>query len=319
MRSSKYTDLKVGVTVLLGLSILLFGIAWAKGWSIGERHPLYARFASAGGAERGDPVFIRGIKRGAVSSVEVNEQGEIIMAIDLDKKIPLYKDASASIMMLELMGGKKIEILPGTLGTFDVDHDTISGVNSGDMSTLVSMVNSLSGNIRTIAAHADSLIVSLNSIVGDPKFKEGIMSGIAEARVTLHDVSGAMTDVRTMLAENRETLRNAIKQAGDLATNLNATITELKPEAKATLEAAHVFISDATKTIRKADMTISEINRILDESRTNKSLLYKLTTDKAFSDKVDSMLTSGAKLINQLRYQGLDANIRFFNSTDPNK
>jgi phospholipid/cholesterol/gamma-HCH transport system substrate-binding protein len=319
LRDTGSTNIKVGITVLVGIVILVFGIMWAKGIYFGANpETLTVRFPDAGGAQRGDPVYIRGIKRGLVSNVSVNGRGEVIMDLQLDEKIALRKDASASIMMLELMGGKKIEIQPGQSATaFNVARDTIEGTTAGDLSTLVALVNSMSGNIKSIANKADSFLTSLNDIIGDPTVRENIKGSIAEARITIHNLNETLTGVRTLVAENRTTLKNAIVELEKLAKNVNSTVDDLGPAAKATLEDTRAFIAKASKTIDKADIALDEIDKMLVDSRTNKSFLYKLTSDKAFGDQIDSTLMHALKLIKEIRYQGLNTNVRIFQGAEP--
>ena len=86
MRSGANTDLKVGLTVLIGLALLLFGIGWAKGWHFrSDQHLLYARFPTAGGIEKGDPVFIRGIKHGTVSDIISIPGKDVDITMEIDQ------------------------------------------------------------------------------------------------------------------------------------------------------------------------------------------------------------------------------------------
>lgn len=319
MRDTGSTNIKVGITVLVGIVILIFGIMWAKGIYFGANpETLTVRFPNAGGAQRGDPVYIRGIKRGLISSVVVNERGQVIMQLQLDEKIALRRDASASIMMLELMGGKKIEILPGESATaFNIQQDTIEGTTAGDLSTLVALGGSISGNVKSIASNADSLIRSLSKLLGDTKFQDDVKGTISEARVAVKDLSETLAGIRSLVAENRTTLKNAIAELDKLAKNVNATVDDLGPAAKSTLEDARAFIAKASTTMEKADIALSEIDKMLIDSRTNKSLLYKLTSDKAFGDQVDSTLMHALKMIKEIRYQGLNTNVRIFQGAEP--
>lgn len=305
--------------MLLGIVILVFGIAWAKGVYFGAKpETLTIRFPNAGGAERGDPVYIRGIKRGFISEVDVNERGEVIMELQLDVKMPLRRDASASIMMLELMGGKKVEILPGVSQTaFNSSTDTIEGTSAGDLSTLVALVNSMSESLRSIVGKADTLFTSINDVIGDPKVRADIKGAIAEARIALKDVSVTLRDVRTLIAENRTSLKNTIAELEKLSTNMNAAVNDLAPAAKAAIADTRAFIAQASATLEKADIALTEIDKMLIDSRTNKSLLYRLTSDKEFGERIDSTLINAQKLIKEIRMQGLNANIRFFQGADP--
>ena len=68
-----------------------------------------------------------------------------------------------------------------------------------------------------------------------------------------------------------------------------------------------------------ADALLASLNEMMAEAKDKKSLLYRLTSDKEMANKLDSLLTNGHKLIEQIRLQGVDANIRFFHSTTPQK
>src|SRR5689334_10774442 len=101
MRSAAATDLKVGLTVLVGIVLLLVGIGLAKGWHIGgTRHLLHAKFPTAGGIEEGDPVYIRGIKHGTVAKINSPPGKEVDITMDIDQPEILHKDATASILVL---------------------------------------------------------------------------------------------------------------------------------------------------------------------------------------------------------------------------
>lgn len=319
MRDTGSTNIKVGITVLIGIVIFVLGIMWAKGFYFGANpETLIAKFASAGGAERGDPVYIKGIKRGSVSNISVNDRGEVIMQLQLNEKVTIRKDASATIMMLELMGGKKVEIDPGINAiAFDMLKDTISGATSGDLSSLVAIGGSLSGNIKSIASKTDSLLGSLSSLLGDAKLQDDIKGGVSEARLAVKDISTTLAAIRSLVAENRESLKGAVAELEKLGTNMNATVNDIGPTAKATIEDTRAFVAKASKTIEKADIALDEIDKMLIDSRNNKSLLYKLTSDKAFADQIDSTLMHALKMIKEIRYQGLNTNVRMFQGAEP--
>jgi phospholipid/cholesterol/gamma-HCH transport system substrate-binding protein len=319
LRETGSTNIKVGITVLVGIVILIFGIMWAKGFYFGT-HPasLTARFPTAGGAERGDPVYYKGMKRGIISDISVNERGDVIMKLELNEKIALRSDATATIMMLELMGGKKIEIAPGTSATaFNQERDTLTGVTSGDLSSIVALGSSLSGDVRSIADKTDSLISSLSSILGDAKVQDDIKGGISEARVAVKDLSETLAAIRGLVAENRSSLKSAIAEIEKLGTNVNQTVTDIGPSAKGAIEDTRAFIAKASKTIEKADIALDEIDKMLIDSRNNKSLLYKLTSDKDFANQIDSTLMHALKMIKEIRYQGLNTNVRMFQGAEP--
>jgi phospholipid/cholesterol/gamma-HCH transport system substrate-binding protein len=311
--SKKNTDLKVGITVLIGIIVLLLGIGWAKDWHFGGVHNiLHARFPTAGGIETGDPVFIRGIKHGVVTIVNSPPGKDVDITMDIDQSVGLHKNAMAHIMMLELMSGKKVEIEEGTDGMFDPVKDTLQGFSNGDLSSLVDLLNSLSGTLPAITKNVDTVLRNLTDFFDNGKFKAKAYSAIDDADATLKDL-------RNVLGENRNALKRTIDQTDVLTRELNSTIVSMRPGAEALVDSMRVFVRKAGMTLSGADSLLASLNDMLAQSKDKKSFLYKITSDADFANRFDSLLISGHKLIEQIRYDGVNANIRFFNSAKPVK
>ncbi|MEI8133731.1 MAG: MlaD family protein [bacterium] len=310
MLSKKNTDFKVGVTVLVGIVLLLLGVGWAKGWKLGsQEHLLIARFPSAGGIEQGDPVFIQGINHGKVASVTTSATGEVQMTLDIDETVALHKDATASIMMLELMSGKKVEILAGSTGSFDPKRDTLFGTYEGDLSSLIASIGAVSKNFPLLIRNIDSVLASVNDLFAAGELKKKTFT-------ILDDAERSMKLIQSVIAENRSGLKSTIEEAEKLTKTLNNSIA---PGAMALMDSTKQFIHRAGHTLDGADSLLAGLNEIITHAKDKKSLIYKLTSDPEFANRLDSLLISGHKLVDQLRLQGLDANIRFFKSSTPEK
>lgn len=318
MRRDTNTDLKVGITVLAGILIFLFGIGWAKGWKFGLDHTLIAKFHDAGGTVTGDPVYIAGIKRGKIGTI-VARPNDILIELILDEEVPLHKNATASIMMLELMGGKKIEVNPGSAGVLDPRRDTIPGINTGDLSTLVAVVSSLTDDITTVLFRADTLLGSLNEMLTDPRVKKGVPEAIEDAKRTLADISQTMRSVNSVIDANKASIRNITRQADELTAKLNTTVDDIGPKASSALDSVRVFLTQTRGFLGKTESLVDEINSLVVQSKEKKGLLWKLTADDQFSRRIDSLVVELDKFIRQIRRGGLDANIRFFNSSSPDE
>ena len=65
MKDQRKTEIKVGITVLLGLIIFLWVLGWAKNWTVNsQRKEIIVEFSSVAGLEVGDPVTINGVRKG---------------------------------------------------------------------------------------------------------------------------------------------------------------------------------------------------------------------------------------------------------------
>ena len=319
MTKEKRTDVSVGLTVLIGIAILFFGIAWAKNWGFrGHEQTLRAVFPTAGGLEPGDPVMVNGIKRGTVRGIELR-QSDVIVTMMLSEQADLKRDARASIAMLELMGGKKVELIPGASSEPLPPNALISGNYSGDISSLVAMLTSVSVTMESIAGKTDTLFTSLNSILGGDELKGKMNVTLDRANATLKSVGSTAEQLNTLLAEEGPSLRRTLWQADTATRYFSQILSENRPGFRMFMDSSGRAIAEARLAIVKTTALAARLDSLLASGNRKSSLLYRLTQDDAFAGRVDSVLISLTKLSEQLRLQGLDANIRFWNSSQPAK
>jgi hypothetical protein len=207
---------------------------------------------------------------------------------------------------------EKVEISEGTAGDFNLAKDTLRGADPGDISSLVAVLNSISGSLPSITRNVDSVLRNLTDFFDNGKFK-------TKAYSTLDDADETLKELRGVLVENRASLKRTMDQADVLTRELNSTIVSMRPGAQALIDSMRIFLQGAGKTLSGADALLGSLNEMMAASKDKKSLLYRFTNDKELAERFDSLLTSGHKLIEQLRYDGVNANIRFFNSAKPVK
>jgi uncharacterized protein YoxC len=180
-------------------------------------------------------------------------------------------------------------------------------------------MSSLTGDITTVLFRADTLLGSLNTMLGDPRVKRGVPEAIDDARRTLADISQTMRSANAIIDANRASIRNIARQTDELTAKLNTTVDDLGPKAGRALDSVNVFLSQTRGFLNKTEGLVNEINSLVVESREKKGLLYKLTVDQQFSRRIDSLVTELNKFIRQVRRGGLDANIRLFRSSSPDE
>ncbi len=310
MTNEERTDIKVGLTVIVGIVLLLLGIGWAKQWSVSNHEEIVtAVFPTAGGLEPGDPVMMSGLRRGTVKDVKAEGTGAIV-TMTLDEPADLRKDASASISMLELMSGKKVDIWPGISQEHLPKGAVLRGTYSGDISSLVAMLTSFSGTFASIADQADTLLISLNAIIHDDTLKSKLNKTLTLANGTLTDVDAAASRAAKLLSENGPAITKTLADADSALHTLSATVGENRAGLRVLIDSGGRAIADARAAMARVDSLLASGDR-------KNTLLYRLTKDEGFATRLDSTVTSLQKLLEQIRKQGLDANIRLFNSSKP--
>ena len=118
MSRSPGRDLLVGVFVLLGIAALAY-LSLAVG-GLSRQGPsgflLTADFDELGGLKTRAPVVISGVKVGQVRSIALGDDYRARVTLDIDPRLHLPKDTSASIVTAGLLGDRTTSATPDRCG-----------------------------------------------------------------------------------------------------------------------------------------------------------------------------------------------------------
>jgi phospholipid/cholesterol/gamma-HCH transport system substrate-binding protein len=187
---TKNVEIKVGIFVILGAVILVFGYLWLKQTTMKRSgYIVDMHFDSAAGLKRGDPVRVRGIDVGRVVSIALRQE-YVRCECYIEEGITLKKDASAAIKDVALISGTKyIELVLG--------QDT----------TVFDISKSLEGK-ETSAFSLGELGDILEPI---RKIAEKLSKG--ELDKTLENINIASRELAGLVRENRPGIRRTVKEA----------------------------------------------------------------------------------------------------------
>ena len=221
MKDQRKTEIRVGITVIVGLIIFIWILGWAKNFSLtSNQKNLLVKFNSVSGLEIGDNVSVNGVRKGFVE--DFNLQGDkVIVKLSLDNDVKLQKDATFSISMLDLMGGKKVNINPGT-SPQPLDYNEVqTGTFYADIPEVMSMLGTVEGDIPSIVKDIKITLSSLNNYLTDNNLNTNI-------KTSLSNLSRASQKLNILLDENREGInkltQNTVKLTQNVGKNTPNTI-----------------------------------------------------------------------------------------------
>ena len=150
MKDERKTEIRVGLTVLIGILVFIWILGWAKNFSIkSNEHFVKVRFTNVSGLEIGDQVTVNGMRKGYVKEMLV-EPNNVLVELSIENDVQLKEDATFAISMLDLMGGKKIEVFPGTsLNTYD-NKKISEGKFYADIPSVMSLFGSVQDDLVTV-------------------------------------------------------------------------------------------------------------------------------------------------------------------------
>jgi len=303
-------EIRVGIVALLSLIVLIAGITIGKGLIVGvSQNTLSFTFPSSGGIEIGAPIFINGVKRGSVISTE-NINGGVAIAGSIDEISDLHPDAQAKISMLEITGGKKIDITPGIAsGNLDISKP-IAGTISADATELISLVGDLGADASVTIKRLDSVLAQANSLLSD-----GIV--VKQLRNTIKNADELMTTLNALMGDNKENMRNLIQDLGALAKDAKSAVNNNEPKLRSILTKLDSLAGSGQRLMAKTDTALAgvtdltvETKDMMKDIKTNGSFINKLLYDKTTSKSIDTTLQRVNDLLLKIHEHGLNANIR---------
>jgi phospholipid/cholesterol/gamma-HCH transport system substrate-binding protein len=310
MMTDRKKEVRVGIVALLSLIVLIAGITIGKGLIVGvSQNTLSFTFPSSGGIEIGAPIFINGVKRGSVISTE-NINGGVAIAGSIDDISDLHPDAQAKISMLEITGGKKIDITPGIAsGNLDISKP-IAGTISADATELISLVGDLGADASVTVKRLDSVLAQANSLLSD-----GIV--VKQLRNTIKNADELMITLNALMGDNKENMRDLIKDLGALAKDAKSAVNNNEPKLRSILTKLDSLAGSGQRLMAKTDTALAgvtdltvETKDMMKDIKTNGSFINKLLYDKTTSKSIDTTLQRVNDLLLKIHEHGLNANIR---------
>ncbi len=282
MNSEKKTEIKVGVTVFFALVILALIFAWAKNYSFNSNSTkLLVKFNTVAGLEVGDMVTVNGVKKGLVNSIRSDDNSALVEVLFNDNP-NLKEDATFSIMMLDLMGGKKIEIKSGlSLNNLDFQKTQL-GTFSGDISTAMATLNSVESDLIDVVKELKTSLEFVNSNFLQEEFNNNIKSSIAN----LSSLTGSLNE---LVLSNKENISNSIE-------NTNLLLSKSNNLLDANSDNITSFFNNVNKTILNADSLINNIELLTSQTLNQQNNLGKILYDDVLLNDLKETL----KLINEL-------------------
>lgn len=174
MNKLKKKEFAIGLSVIVAILILVFGIDYLKGINLFKPANFYIiPYENIAGLETASPVTIQGYKVGTVREINFNYEhpGMVDVEIAIDKKLRLPEDTKA-YLETSLLGGASIVIELGKSDKFIEVGGTLEGAKKPDM--IASVTEGLMPKVEGLLPQLDSLLQNVNHLVADPAIAASI-------------------------------------------------------------------------------------------------------------------------------------------------
>jgi len=282
MRNPRATEIKVGVTVLLGLLVFIWVLGWAKSFTLSSSDNLVnVRFSKVSGLEIGNNVNVNGVRKGHVKDFVI-QGSSVIVTLSISDEIQLKKDAHFSLESTDLMGGRKIEVNPGNSDE-ELDRSEIQhGDYITDIAGVISLVSDLEDKISIIANESVKTLQGINSLLADEDFIQGLKTSVAN----LNNLTAKLDKV---LSENQQNIKEITQNTKEITSDTKVLIKENKENIERSL-------TNLNSVLLKSDSLITSLNYLTQQTTMGENNLGKILYD----DSLYFNLTESIKLLKEL-------------------
>ena len=274
---------KIGIMVVLCLTLLIWGINFLKGRDIFRTEKVfYARYKNVGGLTATTLVTLNGLKIGYVREIYFAEDlsGDLIVKVALHNNFPLPFGTSAQISSSDLLGSKVVKLNLGKSAKLLQPNDTLASQMDAD---IMQQVNE---QIAPIKAKAERLIENLDSIVStaskilNSDSQHNITESIRQLHSTMTNIESITGNLNDVISGQKKSLSASISNIGEITGNLKNNSGKIGQ----IINNFAVFSDSLTKleinkTVGKINSSVTDLNRILSKIDTTNGTLGLLIKD----------------------------------------
>lgn len=278
MKLSK--EVKVGLFMISAIVLLYFGFNFLKGidfFSSDKKY--YAIYKNVDKLTESNLIYLNGYSVGRVSDITIEQhKNRVIVELSIDSEIEVNSN-SVAVLNGELLGGRFIQLVIGSSGEVLKPKDTIrSDVAKGIAELITESAEPVAANLQTTLQKINIVLDTLNTSATR-------INGI------LSDLSRTPRLLNSTLATVRGNVGDLSEKFADVGTNINSTLTELKP----TLQNFR-SLSDSLKrmqlasTVDKTQQTLNRLNETLSKLNNGNNTVSRLMTEDSLYVNLNELL-----------------------------
>lgn len=273
-------NVKIGLTVLLGLALLYWGINYLKGINLlTPTNHFYTELESSEGLLTAAPVTVNGFQVGQVREINYDyDKNKITVMIVMDKNMKIPEGSTLS-MVSSLMGSKSLVLNLG-------DGPAMKSGSLIPISKVPGLMDHVSDNImpaiNEVLPKVDSIMSNVNGLTGDP--------ALAAALLRLDGITRQLQ----ISAQNLTTLMNGLNRSiPGVMNNVNGITGNLSGASGNINDlSASLKQMPLDSTINTLNATLANLQALSEQLNDKNSSLGKIMNDRELYDNANHAIAS---------------------------
>ena len=304
-------DLKVGITVLIGLIIFFFFII-----TIGTESNIFSKsyglkvfVTDIEGLANGSMVTLGGLKVGNVDKMEfVNRNGktgiDVFLSIKNTYKAQITEHSTATIKTIGLLGDRYVDITIGQPSDRSLEEEEYLTLKPSF--SLENFATNLGNNLDSTMRDFSSLMADLKIITNDINSGRGTLGRLIKSSSTVDEIDRfvvSMNGITRAITERRGLLGKSIydpgiyNQLSEAANNLNV-ISDSLYKGRGTL--GKLLVDNSLYD--NLNSVSTKMNSLLEKTEGNSTVGKLVSTDEMYKELI-ALIAEFKKLVNDVEQQ----------------
>jgi len=287
-------ELKTGIVLIIIIVSFIWGFNFLKGHDVFQpnRRSYNVEYTNVGGLTEASLVTINGLKVGQVDDIDFNDspekRGHLIVRFSLENDFEFSKNSVVKIYSPNPLSGSNLAIIPSYEGESAVSGDFLKGqIESSLFTSIGEKLDPIQAKLENVIVSADTLFQRINNVL-DYKTSESIKRSVKGLELTIFDIRETLSSVNSIIDSTSVGLKVTIENTKNITDNLSKVTDTLAN-------------SNIGEIMRKAEITLTTVNSLLDGMDKGKGTLGKLINDDAMYDNLTNVSKELENLLREMK------------------
>ncbi len=297
MKPTSKKNVLIGLTVVVSICLLYWGIEYLKGINLLKpANFYYAKFEKVNGLTVASPVTVNGFKVGQVREITYDyETNKISVELSFDKNLKI-PDGSTITFTNELLGSASLKLNLGASKTYMEVGSTIPVAMQAGLMDKVG--TDMMPVVASILPKVDSIVGSVNQILSNP----AINASVTRCDAITRELATSAAELSTLMASLNNSIPVVVNNANEVMVNANTLTTDLKT----TTGNLNTFSGNLKRlpldtTLNRINATLANVQRLTAQLNNQNSSLGMLLNDKKLYQNATNTVASLDSLLQDVK------------------
>lgn len=297
MNPTSKKNVLIGLTVVVSICILYWGIEYLKGINLLKpANFYYAKFEKVNGLTVASPVTVNGFKVGQVREITYDyDTNQISVELSFEKglKIP---DGSTITFSNELLGAAALQLNLGASKTYMEVGSVIPTQMQGGLMDKVG--NDMMPALVSILPKVDSIVGSVNQILANP----AIAASVTRCDAITRELAASSAQLTELMANLNKAIPGMVHNANGVLANANALTGDLRTTTgNLNTITGNLKELPLDTTLNRINATLANVQRLTAKLNNENSSLGMLLNDKELYQNATNTVASLDSLLQDVK------------------